>query len=334
MWHQQLTKEQRIETLNQLALSTGYAPFAIEKDWWVCMVLRAVFKSKYKDQIIFKGGTSLSKAYQIIERFSEDVDLIIDKNLLGFAEDPETKTQMKKLRKTAGKFVISEFREELVKQLEKLEISENEYEIKYSEIIDDLSDPNHLELVYNSVIPQESYVQQKVLIEMGARAMTEPSEKKMVESFIEKHYKDAPFSLPQFEVLVTVPTKTFLEKILLIHEEFSKPIERIRSERMSRHLFDLHQLYHTEYGKRALIDDSLFERIVDFRKRMNNSKWINYDNHKKGLINIIPPQEIMNKWEEDYRIMQGSMIVGESPNFKTLIEIMKEIMGKLNKVVS
>ena len=92
MWHQQLTKEQRIETLNQLALSTGYAPFAIEKDWWVCVVLRAVFQSKYKDQIIFKGGTSLSKAYQIIERFSEDVDLIIDKNLIGFAEDPETKT--------------------------------------------------------------------------------------------------------------------------------------------------------------------------------------------------------------------------------------------------
>ena len=108
MWHQQLTKEQRVETLNQLGLSTGYAPFAIEKDWWVFMVLRAVFQSKYKDQIIFKGGTSLSKAYQIIERFSEDVDLIIDRNLLGFSAEPDTITQMKKLRKTAGKFVISD----------------------------------------------------------------------------------------------------------------------------------------------------------------------------------------------------------------------------------
>ncbi len=76
-----LTKEQRIETLNQLALSTGYAPFAIEKDWWVCMVLKAVFQSKYKDQIIFKSGTSLSKAYQIIERFSESkrVQILIEK---------------------------------------------------------------------------------------------------------------------------------------------------------------------------------------------------------------------------------------------------------------
>lgn len=330
MWHQQLTKEQRIETLNQLALSTGYASFAIEKDWWVCMVLRAVFQSKYKDHIIFKGGTSLSKAYQIIERFSEDVDLIIDKKLLGFAEDPETKTQMKKLRKTAGKFVISDFKEELVNQLQKLGISEKEYEIKFSKVVDDLSDPNHLELVYSSVIPQESYVQQKVLIEMGARAMTEPSEKRMVQSFIEDHYVGAPFSLPSFEVLVTVPTKTFLEKILLLHEEFTKPTGRIRSERMSRHLFDLYQLYHTEYVKSALTDNHLFERIVDFRKRMNSSKWINYDNHKKGLINIIPPQEIMNKWEDDYRIMQGSMIVGESPNFTALIEMMKEIMGKLN----
>ncbi|KMQ71450.1 hypothetical protein ACM44_06345 [Chryseobacterium koreense CCUG 49689] len=106
----------------------------------------------------------MSKAYQIIERFSEDVDLIIDRNLLGFSEDPDTKTQMKKLRKTAGKFVISDFREELVSQLKKLGISENDYEIKYSEVVDDLSDPNHLELVYKSVIPQESYVQQRVLI--------------------------------------------------------------------------------------------------------------------------------------------------------------------------
>nr|MBP8888306.1 nucleotidyl transferase AbiEii/AbiGii toxin family protein [Flavobacterium sp.] len=103
------------------------------------------------------------------------VDLIIDRNLLGFSAEPGTITQMKKLRKTAGKFVISDFREELEFQLKNLGISPNDYEIKYSEIEDDLSDPNHLELVYKSVMPQESYVQQKVLIEMGARAMTEPS---------------------------------------------------------------------------------------------------------------------------------------------------------------
>lgn len=330
MWHQQLTKEQRVETLNQLGLSTGYAPFAIEKDWWVCMVLRAVFQSKYKDQIIFKGGTSLSKAYQIIERFSEDVDLIIDRNLLGFSAEPDTITQMKKLRKTAGKFVISDFREELECQLKNLGISLNDYEIKYSEIVDDLSDPNHLELVYKSVMPQESYVQQKVLIEMGARAMTEPSERKMVQSFIEDYYQEAPFSRPPFEVLVTVPTKTFLEKILLLHEEFSKPKDRIRSERMSRHLFDLYQLYYTDYGKNALADDELFEKIVVFREKMNRSKWINYENHKKGFINIIPPKEVIKEWENDYKIMQSNMIVGESPSFEILIQTMEEIMKILN----
>ena len=325
-----LTSEEKFEVISQTVVLFCFSEVVIEKDWWVCMVLRAVFQSKYKDQIIFKGGTSLSKAYQIIERFSEDVDLIIDKSLLGFSDDPETKTQMKKLRKTAGKFVISEFREELVHQLTKLGISENEYEIKYSEIVDDLSDPNHLELIYNSVIPQESYVQQKVLIEMGARAMTEPSEKREVQSFIENYYKDAPFSLPQFEVLVTVPTKTFLEKILLLHEEFSKPEDRIRSERMSRHLFDLYQLYHTGYGRNALDDDELFEKIVVFRERMNRSKWINYENHKKGFVNIIPPEKVIGDWENDYKIMQSNMIVGESPSFAILIETMKEIMKKLN----
>lgn len=184
--------------------------------------------------------------------------------------------------------------------------------------------------MYKSVIPQENYVQQKVLIEMGARAMTEPSEKKEIQSFIENYYKDAPFSLPPFEVLVTVPTKTFLEKILLLHEEFSKPKGRIRSERMSRHLFDLYQLYYTEYGINALADDKLFEKIVVFREKMNLSKWINYENHKKGSINIIPPEEVIGDWEKDYKIMQSSMIVGESPSFSVLIETMKEILIKLN----
>lgn len=127
-----------------------------------------------------------------------------------------------------------------------------------------------------------------------------------------------------------MPTKTFLEKILLLHEEFSKPKDRIRSERMSRHLFDLYQLYYTDYGKNALADDELFEKIVVFREKMNRSKWINYENHKKGFINIIPPKEVIKEWENDYKIMQSNMIVGESPSFEILIQTMEEIMKILN----
>ena len=99
---------------------------------------------------------------------------------------------------------------------------------------------------------------------------------------------------------------------------------------MSRHLFDLYQLYYTDYGKNALADDELFEKIVVFREKMNRSKWINYENHKKGFINIIPPKEVIKEWENDYKIMQSNMIVGESPSFEILIQTMEEIMKILN----
>ena len=86
----------------------------------------------------------------------------------------------------------------------------------------------------------------------------------------------------------------------------------------------------TEYGENALVDDELFEKIVVFREKMNRSKWIDYENHKKGFINIIPPDEVIGDWQNDYKIMQSSMIIGESPSFSVLIETMENIMKKIN----
>src|SRR5690606_12598193 len=121
--------------------------------------------------IIFKGGTSLSKAYNLIDRFSEDIDLIIDRHLLGF-DQLASKSQIKKLRRASGGFIINEFREELINQLNQLGIDEKLYEIRYNEHIDDTSDPNTLEIYYQSVVPTDNaYIQQRVLLEMGARSL-------------------------------------------------------------------------------------------------------------------------------------------------------------------
>ncbi|WHT40245.1 nucleotidyl transferase AbiEii/AbiGii toxin family protein [Myroides sp. mNGS23_01] len=112
-----LKKEQKKKVLEQTGNFYGLPIFAIEKDWWVTILLKAIFQSKYSDFIFFKGGTSLSKAYHLIERFSEDIDLILDKSLLGF-DVVNSKTKIKQLRKASGYFIIHEFREELIRQLE------------------------------------------------------------------------------------------------------------------------------------------------------------------------------------------------------------------------
>ena len=175
-----LSTEQKQNIITQTAVKTGLPAYAVEKDGWVCILLQAIFQSQFAANIIFKGGTSLSKAYNIINRFSEDVDLIIDRKFLGFEELP-SKMAVKRLREASGSFIINNFRIELINQLSNLGISPDIYTIKYNDKVDDTSDPNTLEVYYNPVIPNDNpYIQPRVLIEMGARSLTEPAEEREV----------------------------------------------------------------------------------------------------------------------------------------------------------
>ena len=326
-----LTEQQQFEIINETSAQLGFSEVVIEKDWWVCMVLRAVFQSKYGKHIVFKGGTSLSKAYAVIERFSEDVDLIVDYHFLGF-NDFKSKSQIKKLRKASGYFVIAEFREELIDQLIKIGISTEDFQIEFDPKVDDTSDPNTLKLFYKSVVPSETHIQKKVIIQMGARALSEPSEKRKISSYIDQVFKDYDFTFPEFDVKATLPTKTFLEKVFLLHEEFSKPIEKIRHHKLSRHLYDLDRLMNSEYGEKAIADKDLFNKIAEFRELMNNVRGISFENHQRDLLNIIPPAEVIDLWERDYKIMQENMIVGDSLSFSDLIEKLKLIQEKFKNI--
>ena len=325
-----LTVEQKVQILQQTGEARGLPAFVVEKDWWVCIILKVIFQSQYADSIIFKGGTSLSKAYGLIERFSEDIDLIIDRHLLGF-DELVSKSAIKRLRKTSGGFIINEFREELIVQLDKLGVSRDLYDIRYNEHVDDTSDPNTLEIYYSSAVPVSGhYIQQRVLLEMGARSLTEPIEQKPIVSFIDEAYPTTSFAQQAFDVKVVLPIRTFIEKVLLLHEEFSKPIDRIRVDRLTRHFYDLDKMMIAGYGEQAIADDELFNMIVDHRKTVNPLRGLDYSNHKKGKLSILPPTEIVDKWEADYKTMQENMIVGESLTWEELLKSIKHIENLLN----
>lgn len=326
-----LTKHQKIQVLEQTGITKGLPSFVIEKDWWVTTVLKAVFQSKYAGSIIFKGGTSLSKAYHLTDRFSEDIDLIIDRHLLGF-DELKTSGQIKRLRKASGTFIINEFREELIFQLEQLGIRKEFYEIKYNHHVDDTSDPNTLEIYYDSAVPvKNDYIQQRVLLELGARSLTEPSESKHIVSFVDQQYAALPFAKPGFDVQVVLPTRTFIEKILLLHEEFSKPLDKIRTDRLTRHFYDLDKMMIAGYGEQAITNDELFSTIVTHRKSVNPIRGMDYSNHEKGKLKILPPEEIRLKWQSDYKTMRENMISGESLKWEELLEQIRVIENKLNK---
>lgn len=326
-----LSEKRRLEILNQVNNQTGLPTDAIEKDWWVTITLKAIFSSKFAQHLVFKGGTSLSKAYNLIERFSEDIDLSIDRTILGF-EGELSKTQIKKLRKASGYFIVGRFKDELISQLEQLGVNKENYNIIFDDDINDTSDPHRIELEYNSIVEPGEYIPQRVIIELGARALLEPNEPKTIQSIIGQIYPEQVFTIQPFKVIVVVPTKTFLEKIMLLHEEFLKPIENIRHYRMSRHLYDIEKLMDHEYGQKAIKDKELFETIVQHRSKYTPVRGISYDLHTPQTLNFIPPVEVMELWKKDYQAMQEFMIYGETLEFDALILRMNELKERIKKI--
>lgn len=327
-----LSKQRRIEILGQVNNQLGLPVHAIEKDWWVTMVLKAIFSSKYAEHFIFKGGTSLSKAYHLIDRFSEDIDLAIDRNFLGF-EGELTKTQIKKLRKSSGTFIVTDFFNEFKKQLQQLGILDNEYNLVTDNEIDDTSDPHTIERQYDSIVEsEENYLPQRVLIEIGSRSLIEPYESKQIESIIGSVFPKQGFSVTPFEVSVVIPTRTFWEKIFLLHEEFSKPKDKIRYLRMTRHLYDLERLMDHSFGKEALADKKLFQIIVEHRKKYTPLRGISYDLHTPQTLNFIPPDEVIELWRQDYKTMRENMFYGESLDFDEVIQRLKELEVKMKRL--
>lgn len=245
-----LSKERRIEILNKATERTGLPSVAIEKDWWVTMALNASFSLPYRNNLVFKGGTSLSKGWNLIERFSEDIDLAIDRKFFGFEGDI-SKTQIKNLRKQSCEFISTIFLDDLTKILTEWKAI---YECKLiaQPVKDSDKDPQVIEIHYNSVIDTSEYLPQRVLIEVSSRSLMEPIEERKINSILSENFSQQSFVTVPFEIPTVLPQRTFLEKIFLLHEEFSQETEKIRFDRLSRHLYDLEKLMDTEHGIEAL----------------------------------------------------------------------------------
>ena len=231
---QTLSKERRIEILNQATELTGLPAVAIEKDWWVTLALNASFSLPYSKNIVFKGGTSLSKGWNLIERFSEDIDLAIDRKFFGFDGDI-SKTQIKNLRKQSCEFISTTFLADLTKILTEWKAID-ECKLIAQPVKDSDKDPQVIEIHYNSVIDTSEYLPQRVLIEVSSRSLMEPIEERKINSILSESFPQQSFVSVPFTIPTVLPQRTFLEKIFLLHEEFSQEAEKIRIDRLSRHL--------------------------------------------------------------------------------------------------
>ena len=325
-----LSQEERIDICNRVQEETGLSPQIVEKDWWVTTILRALFSLPYTDALSFKGGTSLSKCFSIINRFSEDADVAINREYLGFAGDLSKNQISDKLRRATCSFVREKLQFDLKDKLIDYGVNPSKFDVNVNITPITTTDPEIVEITYDSIFQELPYIKNKVIIEFSGRSMIEPTKQVQVNSLIDSVYPNAPFVEKPFCVETVLVERTFLEKICLLHEEFYKPQENMRSDRMSRHLYDVIRIVDSGYADTALNDNELFVAIVEHRRKFIGLKGFDYGSLSPKTINIIPPEEVLEKWKDDYKKMQDSMIYGDSLSFEELLDQLRILNRRIN----
>lgn len=316
----------------EIATQLGMKPFAVEKDWWVSRTLEIIFQMPIAEHLVFKGGTSLSKAWKLINRFSEDIDLAIDKEFFEGYQGEISKTQIGKLRKVAGAYTTGTFFEELKQAFENKGFIELNFVV--IEAKDSDQDPRVLEIYYPNVIkPDTEYLLPRVQIEVSCRSLREPFTVQSFGALVDEFYAGKDFAEPLFEVPTVNAERTFLEKLLLLHEEFHRPADKMRVDRLSRHLYDVFHLTQAGVAARALSDKDLYETIVAHRYKFSRVGEVDYNLHHPQTLNPIPPKEVIADWEADYAKMKEDMIYEEhKPSFEDLINNLMEVRKQLQAV--
>ena len=283
--------------------------------------------------MIFKGGTSLSKGWNLIERFSEDIDLAISHSFFGI--NKSNKSQREKLRKQSRAYIQNTLSAQLDERLKAMDITgyqiENvaTVENRNGEIvpIDSDKDPTVILLHYGSLLSRKiDYIPPRVKIEISCLSMDEPVEEREIRSLICESFPDDDTDAV-CRIKTVVPSHTFLEKIFLLAEEFQK--DKPRSMRMSRHLYDLERLMDSDFGKMALADKTLYNAIIDHRQAYYALKYVDYSLHHPSTINILPPERVLDDWKQDYSNMQRYFIYGPSLDFELLMKRIIELQSRL-----
>ena len=323
----QLPETQRMELFRQTAAQRGMTEQIVEKDFWVCWVLKQLFESPLKNRIIFKGGTSLSKVYGLIERFSEDIDLILNwtDNPLG---NPMEEMSRNKRRK---------FNEELLAWGNKC-IQDEIYPVVQSfcegicTAVLEMGKTGDaiISIRYPQSFRTDSYLRPEIRLEIGALAAWDPHQSATIKPYAAEQYPRL-FLEPEITVQVTSAARTFWEKATILHAEAGRPESSSFRPRYSRHYYDMVMLARDPAVKSAAFADlSLLSRVVEFKQRFYaGSAWLAYEQAMPGSFRLLPPDYFKEALRIDYTNMRN-MIYGEYPSFEQILAELEELLAEIN----
>jgi hypothetical protein len=328
--------------IRETALKTGLLEPIVEKDYWVVWILELLFSGPYADLLTFKGGTSLSKAYKVIERFSEDVDLTIDRSLIALdpaksLEEPDLGRAQRTKRNKAfddktADFITQEFAPWLDAEIQK-HLAGRAGNTAPALHLDE-EDPLNLFFDYprNPDAKVDSYVKPFVRLELGARGDRSPQTTQTVRSYIEEEFPDAFTSKTPVALNVLAIERTLWEKATILHSVCCRPDDKPPRDRFSRHYYDVHHLTQdTDLVARTIADTELLEAIVENKRAYFFESWDWYPTAKRGTFRLVPSEQRQKELAEDYRDMQH-MIAGDKPAFSKIIETLKNLEDRINAV--
>lgn len=338
-----LDGSERSALLGETGAARGVANTIIEKDFWVCWTLKRLFELQNEDApaLIFKGGTSLSKAFGAIRRFSEDIDLSFDRADLGYIgdRDPEkegiSRKQADKLIDDLVRDVEKHIAEKLMPALRAAiaehlgEPTNGEWSLEIDE-----SDPQAVNFHYPTALPKEeyegmAYITPRVKLEFGARGDPWPTEEKAIHPYAADDFPDF-FEDPDCTVTVLSARRTFWEKATALHAEAHRPKDSPTPQYFSRHYYDIAMLLDTEDGKAAATDFELLGRVAKHKAVFFRSAWARYDTARPGTLQLMPSEARLKDLRVDYRDMAPMMFDDKPLAFDAIFARIQELQDAIN----
>ena len=308
----------------EAAAVIGIRQDMIEKDFWVSWVLNRMFGDERLAKIfLFKGGTSLSKAFNCIRRFSEDIDLLL---ALSEVSDPGESFDRERSRNAVNTFKSKTGKRNAAYVKDVLQPRLSNLFAPYCTVIHAADEPGNLYVRFPSVFLSSGYIRPDIKLEIGAFAEGIPFGPAKIRSYVAERFAELA------EECVDIPTvsvaRTFWEKITILHYLNFLPVEKATPLRHSRHCYDIFMLANSEYRERIFAAASLLDEIIAFDRKFYSKPGVDYDIMNLRTIRLSPPPRRIADLERDYLQMQD-MIFGEKPTWQELLRSLAALEKEL-----
>jgi hypothetical protein len=326
-----LPPEERRLYVEQAALRRSVSPVVLEKDFWVCWLLGVLFNSNFAASLVFKGGTSLSKVFGIIDRFSEDIDLSLSPESLKLPEAGQTRTQANKWMTKAEEACGIAVRDEIAPALEHaVEVVLGKRPGGWFEFRTDANTNSPVLLFhYPSTQPAGfAYLTRAVKLEFGSLTDQQPTGRHPVSPWVAETLPEA-FADWRCEVVALEVERTFWEKATILHVEYHRPADKQTPDRFSRHYADTAALARDPVATKAVDRHELRDRVVAWKGHFFGAGWAKYELAKPGTFRLVPPDERLPPLRRDYASMRD-MYLSEPRTFDEVLSELADLEKRIN----